>query len=132
VLLLLLVVLAGAGAFNYQRNLKAEQAQEAKRPLHGYAKADLEKLQAAYQQEVKRLEARYQAAKGSRSGVRDHELLGDQANEFARVTKESDGVREIGALLSEREAALREVQSELSQRTNADAAQIFLRRLTTF
>jgi hypothetical protein len=131
-LLLLLVGLVGAGAYNYQRNLKAEQAREAKRPLHGYAKADLEKLAAAYRQEVAKQSARYQAAKGTRSGVRNHELLGAQVNEFERVAKESDAVREIGAVLSEREAALKDVENELQQRTDLDPTQVFLRRLLTF
>jgi len=132
VLLALFVALVGAGAYNYQRNLKLEQEREAKRPLHGYAKADLEKLAAAYRQEIAKLTARYEAAKASRSGVRSHELLGEQAKEFERVTKESDGVREVGAVLSEREAALRDVEDELHQRTDVDPTQVFLRRLLTF
>ena len=132
VLLALFVVLVGAGAYNYQRNVKLEQQREAKRPLHGYAKADLEKLAAAYRQEIGKLTARYEAAKGSRSGVRNHELLADQAKEFERVTRESDGVREVGAVLSEREAALRDVENELHQRIDADPTQVFLRRLLTF
>ena len=132
VLLLVLVGLVGGGAYNYQRNLKAEQEREAKRPLHGYAKADLEKLAAAYRAEIAKLEARYQAAKGGRTGVRNHELLGEQVNEFERVAKESDAVREVGAVVSEREAALKDVENELRQRTDADPMQVFLRRLLTF
>jgi hypothetical protein len=51
-LLLVLLVLCGGGAWNYRRNLLAEQAERASRPLAGYATADLEALADAYQDEI--------------------------------------------------------------------------------
>lgn len=133
VLVVLLVGAAAAGGFNYYRNLKADQEAQKHRPLHGYAEADLQHLEAAYQAEVDTLSKRYAAAKGKGGGVREHELLGDQVREFERVTKASDGVRDIGATLSEREAALKDVQKELQLREGErDPMQVFLRRLLTF
>jgi len=134
VLLALLVGAGAAGTFNYMRNLKAEQEALKHRPLHGYAESDLRHLETAYQQEVDKLSKRYQAAKASgNGGVRDHQLLGDQVREFDRVTRASDGVRDIGAALSEREVALHDVQKELQLRQGeGDATQVFLRRLLTF
>src|SRR5262249_32506069 len=93
VLLALFIALVGAGAYNYQPNQKLAQEREAKPPLHGYAKADVEKLDAGDRQSIAHLRARYEAARASQRGVRSHELLGEQAKEFERVTKESDGVR---------------------------------------
>jgi hypothetical protein len=133
VLLALLVGLIGGGAYNYQRNLRAEQAAQAKRPLHGYSEADLRSLAAAYHKEVEKLSARYAAARSSRGGVRDHQLLGDQVNEYERVRKGSESEREMGAVLSEREAALKDVERELQARQGqGDAMQVFMRRLLTF
>ncbi len=132
-LLALLAGLVGGGAYNYQRNLRAEQAAAAKRPLHGYAEADLQRLAAAYRQEIEKLSARYASAKSSRGGVRDHQLLGEQVQEFERVRKGSESEREAGAVLSEREAALKDVERELQARQGqGDATQVFMRRLFTF
>ena len=54
-LLVAVVALAGAGAWNYQRNLAAEKQRAAARPLHGYSTSDLQAL--ADQSELRSLRA---------------------------------------------------------------------------
>jgi hypothetical protein len=94
-LVLVLLGLCAGGAWNYGRNLQAEQVDRAARPLSGYATGDLEALADAYQQEI--AAARTQVARA------DHE------------------------------AALRDVEAELSKRGGATREwEIHLRRLTAF
>jgi len=120
-LLLLIVLAAGAaGAWNYRRNLAAEQAERAKRPLSGYATADLRALADAYRAEVGKLSGRYDAARQQRVGTAEHAFFGDQIDEYERVRRASGKRREAGAALGQKEAALREVEQELQARAGED------------
>ena len=130
VLGMLLVALAAAGTWNYLRNVRAEE--QVFRPYASYSDANLTALQEAYGAEAEQLRARYERARGTAAGVRDRELLGEQVREFERVQRVSHQVRELGAQLSEREAALRDLDDEQAQRErDRDALAVFLRRLLT-
>lgn len=132
-LLLISVALALGGAWNYRRNLEAERAAAASRPLSGYATADLEALAAAYRQEIQAYEARYASRRGQRPEARERAYFADQVREFEKVQQATTRTRAAGGDVAERESALRDVEAELAQRGPALGAwQIHLRRLTTF
>lgn len=135
VLVLVLIVggLVAGGAWNYQRNLAAERAAEAARPLSGYSTADLEALAAAYRQEIAAYEARYAKSRGQRAEARDRAFLDDQVREFEKVQKASTRTRAAGGDVAEREASLRDIETELASRGPASSQwQIHLRRLTSY
>jgi len=127
--LVLLLVLGGAGAWNYQRNLAAEEALP--RPWKGYASEDLEALQGAYGQEIEQYSKKWDAARRQRVQARDRDLVGDAAQEFERVQGQAQRVRELGRELAEREAALEEIQEELRLRKQLGSGwKLHWRRLT--
>jgi hypothetical protein len=132
--LVIVLALAAAGAWNYRRNLALEEAERAQRPLSGYATADLEALAQAYRAEVKQLSGRYEAARGARVGTAERGFFGDQIDEYEHVRRKSGQRREVGAALGETEAALRDVEDELRRRVGqgGGAWSVHLRRLTRF
>jgi hypothetical protein len=133
VLLLVLVGLVAGGAWNYRRNLEAERAAEAARPLSGYSTEDLEALAAAYRQEIQAYEARYASRRGQRAEARERSYFDQQVREFEKVQQAASRTRAAGGDLAEREAALRDVEAELAVRGPALGEwEIHLRRLTTF
>lgn len=133
VLLLVLGGLAAGGAWNYRRNLAAERAAEAARPLSGYSTGDLEALAAAYRQEIQAYEARYASRRGQRAEARERAYFDEQVREFEKVQRATSRTRAAGGDVAEREAALRDVESELASRGPARSTwEIHLRRLTTF
>jgi hypothetical protein len=132
-LLIALLALCAGGAWNYHRNLQAEQADEAARPLSGYATEDLEALADAYQQEIDTHAARYARSREARAEAREHAYFDQQVQEFERVQRGAVKQRDAGAALAEREAALHEVEAELARRGPVRSEwEIHLRRLTTF
>lgn len=130
---LLLGALVVAGAWNYHRNFAREQAERAQRPFASYATADLEALAAAYRAEVERLQGRWEAVRGQRTGAAERGFFGEQIDEYERVRRESAARRAVGADLGETEAALRDVEAELAARRAlaGGAWRVHLRRLTT-
>jgi hypothetical protein len=135
ILVLLLIVggLVAGGVWNYQRNLAAERAAEAARPLSGYSTADLEALAAAYRQEISAFEARYAKSRGNRAEARDRAYFDDQVREFEKVQQATTRTRAAGGDVAEREAALRDVEGERASRGPASSEwQIHLRRLTSY
>lgn len=133
-LLVIVLVAVAAGAWNYRRNLAAEQAERAQRPLAGYATADLESLAEAYRAEVDQLASRYDSARGQRVDAADRGFFGEQIDEYERVRRQSDRRRDAGADLGQTEAALRDVEVELRARGSegGSAWSLHLRRLTAF
>ncbi len=134
VLAAILLGVAGAGAWNYHRNLVAEQQDRAARPLYGYETGDLEALEKAYRAEVEALTRRYERTRQQRVETRERGFFGDQIDEYERVRRRSGSRRDVGADLSETEAALRGVEEELAaRRREADTVlAIHLRRLLRF
>lgn len=131
VLLIALVALCGAGAWNYHRNLVAEQVDHTARPLSGYSTADLESLADAYRSEIARYEAKYRGQRAQRNEARDRAHFGDQVGELEKVQRAARRTREAGAEVAEREAALRDVEAELAARgPERPAWQVHLERLT--
>jgi cell fate (sporulation/competence/biofilm development) regulator YlbF (YheA/YmcA/DUF963 family) len=132
VLLLVLVgILASGGIWNYRRNLEAESREP--RPYKGYAEADLQKLVDAYKLEIDALAKRYERASGKRINVRDGGHISEQLEEFERVQRYSQAVRQIGYRLSEREAEMKMLEQERTRRVrDRDELRTFLRRVFTY
>lgn len=136
-LALLVAILAGAvgaGAWNYHRNLVAEQQDRAARPLYGYETSDLEAFAEAYRAELAERTRRYEGVRKQRVETRERGFFGDQIEEYERVRRRSGTHRDIAADLSETEAALRGVEQELEARRRAAGtiAAVHLRRLLRF
>ena len=133
-LLVIVVAAIGAGAWNYQRNLKLEQASRAARPLSGYSTEDLEALADAYRGEVASRSARYEGAKGQRAEARERAYFDQQVQEFEKVQRQSSKARDAGGELAVREAALRDVEAELAARGSDGSSEweIHWKRLTDY
>lgn len=133
-LVAILVGAVGAGAWNYHRNLVAEQQDRAARPLYGYGTSDLEALAEAYRAELAELTRRYEGVRKQRVETRERGFFGDQIEEYERVRRRSGTRRDVGADLSETEAALRGVEQELEARRRAAGTivAVHLRRLLRF
>lgn len=116
--LIVLVVLAAAGAWNYHRNWQAEAQNAPPRPFETYATGDLEALRDAYTNEVESFQARYDAKESTRQRASGAGLMDQRVREFEQIQATSDRLRDLRADVAEREARLREVEEELGQRAN--------------
>ncbi len=127
----LLALLVAAGGGNYIRNLQADEASEARRPFHRYEQEDLVSLRDAYQQELDGLQRRYESAKAGRTRLGGNDRMMDEAvADFERVRAQSDGLRELGTEVAEREARIRDIEAELSARAEmGEGWQAHLRRI---
>ncbi len=128
-LLLLLAIVAGAGGWNYKRNLEAEEKEH--RPYRSYAEADLEQLRDAYRAELDALTARFQRASGSGVRVGGDGLLGSQVQEFERVQRISRSTRGIIDQVARSQVQLDLVEQEIARRGAEAGLGLHLRRLTT-
>ena len=63
--------------------------------------------------------------------ARDRQYADEQMKEFEKASQRGQAIRNAGSALATREAALRDIESELSTR-GGSAQEIFLRRLLTF
>jgi hypothetical protein len=132
-LLAVIAALAGAGAWNYRRNLAIEEQQAQARPLSNYSTADLEALAAAYHQEIEAHSSRYAASKSQRAEARERAYFDQQVQEFEKVQRHAARVRDAGAEVSVREAELKRIEEELAARSGGDAGwDRHLRLLLTF
>jgi hypothetical protein len=129
-LLVLIFAMGIGGAWNYRRNLAAEQGEV--RPYRSYGDADLEQLIEAYRSEVAGLEQRYESLRGQRAEEKGGVHFQDRVDDFERAQRAGTRVRATGASLSEGEAALRELEEEQRRRlAEADPLRLHLRRLLT-
>jgi len=129
-LLVLLVILCGAGGWNYHRNLQAENAEE--RPYRGLNQESLASLAEALEAEVEQLAVGYEAATGRSVTVGSDAMLGERVREFERVQSISHSTRAVGQRLSQSEGSLQRVRLERRRREqDADPVKKHLRRLLT-
>jgi len=127
----LLLLLLGAGGFNYHRNWQAEQADQQHRPLIGYSDEDLEALAHAYQEEIDGWEARM--ARHGETRVRDTGLLAERVAEFDRVRARSERYRDLSTEVADRQARIRDIRDEQRLRAaRPTGLDLHLARLTTF
>lgn len=113
-LVVLLLILAGFGTWNYRRNVEAEAAQP--RPYRSYSDAQLEALLEAYGQQAEQLDERYAAAARQRARSGDVQLLGEAVEQFERVQRASRAQRELGARAAQEQASVKAIEQELALR----------------
>jgi hypothetical protein len=129
-LLVLLLLLVGAGTWNYRRNLARESQED--RPYRSYAEADLEKLLSAYEQEAERAQRRADATRRATPRQTGSGLVGESVREFERVQRASQRVRDAKGDLAESELMVERISKELARRDQErDKTALFVRRLTT-
>jgi hypothetical protein len=130
-LLVLLTVAGGAGAWNYRRNLQAEEAEP--RPFRSYSDADLESLEAAYQQEIEVYTRRYETLTGQGVVVREGGHIDDKIREFERVQRISRSTRELVTQLARRHVAVEGLASERHKRIEeSQPVKLFFKRLLVY
>lgn len=116
-LLLLLLVVAGLGGWNYHRNWQLEQATEGPRPYESYAVEDLRALREAYSTELERLQARFEAARRSRVRPKgDRGSIGDNLAQFNETSRISTRIRDAAAEVAARQDQILELDRELAIR----------------
>jgi hypothetical protein len=132
VVVLLLLVAAG-GAYNYHRNLLAEQAEQGSRPFKGYADQDLRDLESAYSAQVESRRDSYESLASRRVKTRKGEqTLGDHVAHFERIQRVSEQKRDAAGDLAVNQARLREIEAELAYRDYVKGGpMVHIKRLTT-
>lgn len=130
-LLILLVVLAGAGGWNYHRNYQAEIAERSASRFSGYDTEGLEQLAAAYRSELDVYRSQYRTLEGGRVSVRNTTGVGEGIEQFERVRRSGDRLRAVKTELATREARVAEIEQELAtRRSAASGLRLHLERLT--
>ncbi len=130
-LLIVLLIAGGLGAFNYHRNLSKEEAQARSRPFQGYTDEALAELAEAYGEQADILERKYKASMQKVGGVRDTDgLISEKVAEFERVQKIGDSVRVATSQVADAEARLRQITDEQNWRRNQSQWSLHLKRLT--
>lgn len=133
-LVLFLVLLLGAGAWNYHRNLQQERTSERGRPYAGYSVREVRLLRDAAGTELAAARARLEKARRGRAGsARDRGSLDVNARQFNRTTRVSDALRDAAADVAEHESLAAALDQELAARAAIGAGMDrHLKRLTTF
>jgi hypothetical protein len=127
-LLVLLGLFAGAGYWNYQRNVALEQ--QVVRPFRTLSDGDLALLLAATEAEVEGLSAAHAAARGRTSSG---SAGPGRWAEFERVQRKGRQERELGYRVSEHEASIAEMRKEVELRASAGSEMsVLLRRIFVY
>lgn len=117
-LLLMLVLLAAGGGWNYYRNLQFEKASNSSRPYKAYSVADLESLRAAHASELEAVRGHFGRAKRGRvEQVGDVGSIAANVEQFRKTTRASSAIREAAADVSARQTQIEELDRELALRT---------------
>ncbi len=130
--LLLLVLVSGAGAWNYHRNLQAELA-ERHRPYATYASEDLEALRSAYSTEVQGERVHFDSAKRNRARpVGDVGSIAGNVAQFQKATRASSAIRQAAGQVAAGESQIAELDRELQLRTRfGEGMERHIKRLIT-
>lgn len=130
-LLVLFLIVGGAGAWNYDRNLKKEN--QVPRPWKSYATEDLLSMANAYEAEVDRYSKGWDKARSQRTTASGRGHVDDRAREFDQIYARGKAVRDLKGKLADHEVVLDEIQQELSVRErDGDAMKVHMRRLLTY
>lgn len=132
-LVLLLLILAGAGGWNYHRNLQIEKQTEGARPYKSYEATDLTALLSAYSEELEGVRAQLAHAKQQRARVsRNQGSIAKNVEQFARTARNSANIRDAAGNVVERQRQIAELERELDLRARFGQGMIrHLNRLTT-
>jgi hypothetical protein len=137
VLLLVLVVAAAGGLYyNYNRNANLEADLNKPRPYAKFKTADIEKLIAAYQIEVKRAKGGVANAPGGEDAIAhaDSSDVGGRADAFASFQRENERWKAQRGRAMEEQVELEKLQFEKSIRDRHldDPMYVLKARLLTF
>lgn len=116
-LLLILVLLAGAGGvgyWNYQRNVAAENREP--RPFRGYATADLDKMIVAQKAEIARMKPVVERARLGHGEARSNGFIAEQVKEFERVHRQATRERDLSDRLADLEVMQQQLEKERAKR----------------
>ena len=113
-LLFLLMLLGGAGGYNYHRNAAAEN--EEFRPFRSYSDTDLDALAAAYEEQLSGGMESYKQVTSKAVTIREGGLLDDQVREFERVQKFSNAKRTMIGQLAKTQVQLDQLKEEQAKR----------------
>ena len=114
---LLLLVVTAAGAWNYHRNLQVERQTEGPRPYKNYAQTDVEALRTAYAVDLEGVRAQLVHARQQRGRVsRDNDSIAKNVEQFAQTTRTSTAIRDAAANVAERQSQISELDQELEMR----------------
>ena len=129
-LLMLLVLAAGAGAWNYQQNLAAEQAVH--RPFRGYTDVDLDTLSGALEARTKTQAEHYQVAASRRAAAGTKSYFDEQVAEFERVQRAGAVKRQAQRDLAGSRVTLKLLDEERLYRVRErERVKLFFERLLT-
>jgi hypothetical protein len=136
-LLVVLVAAAGGGlAWNYQRNAHLEADLHKPRPYATIPTAELPKLIAAYQADIKRRRGGISAAPTGSDAIdrRDDSDVGGKADAFAGFQRQNESWKKQRGMVMEQEVELQKLQFEKSIRDRHldDPKHVFKLRLLTF
>jgi hypothetical protein len=130
-LLLLLAILAGAGAWNYRRNAAAEE-EDAYRPFRGYTDEAIAQLIEAYEAEHERTSSRFEKAARRKVDVEGKAYFAEQVQEFERVQRTSQNTRALRDEIAESQTSLKLLREESSRRARErQKLKVFFERLLT-
>ena len=130
-LALLLLVLVGGIAWNYQRNLAREHSEF--RPYRSYSDADLAALIHASEQESKSTGRRYDAAVDRRAHVQAKSDVAANVREFERAQRVQLAARDARVDYADARSSLQGLLGEQKRRgADRSARDVFLRRAFTF
>jgi hypothetical protein len=130
-LVLVLVLLVGAVAWNFHRNLEAESREF--RPYRGYAEADVDMLIEAYEQAAEKAGSRYQGVADRRTEAQATGHVMGNVKEFDRVQSAGRALRAAREDYADARASLEALREESARRASERSRlRVFLRRAFTF
>ena len=128
-LLLVLALLVGAGAFNYHRNLQAEDQED--RPYRGYSDEELETLLGAYEGRKDAQSARYESS-SRRVNAQGKAYFDEQVREFERVQRVHRRAAQRRDELAGTQVVVKQIKKELAKReSERDKLALFMKRAFT-
>ena len=129
-LLFVLAILVGAGAWNYRRNAAVEE--EDYRPFRGYTDEAIEQLIDAYEDQHEHSSKRFEAAASRKVKVEGKAYFGEQVQEFERVQGISKNTRALRDGIAESQTSLKLLREESSKRARErQKLRLFFERLFT-
>ena len=132
-LLVLLLLVAGLGAWNYHRNWEIEKQTEGIRPYKSYAVEDLEALKSAYSSELAGARSEFEETRRRRvRPTRDGGSMAAHVDQFEATARTSAAIRNAAGELAERQGQISELERELELRTRFGEGLVrHVKRLTT-
>jgi hypothetical protein len=135
-LLVIAVAVVGGGVYNYNRNASVEADLHKPRPYAKFSTADLTKLIAAYQGDIKRAKQAVAPAPGGADAIdrQDSSDVGGKADAFAGFQRENERWKARRGRVMEQQAELEKLLFEKSIRDRHldDPAYVFKKRLLSF